>query len=101
MPSRWDHAWRASSISPRCASTSGVDAHSALTKVLMTSRTSFDDSRFNSGGSTLAFLHHAGGAAEAGRELTSDSAPLMMAMTSLFIRSFQFPIQEPESAFCD
>src|ERR1041384_8636512 len=80
MPSRLVHAWRADSIWPRLASTSGVGAQAAETKVLSTARMSVDDSFARSGGSTCAPLHHAGGAASAALAHNNDDTPHAVAM---------------------
>jgi hypothetical protein len=48
MLSFFDHAWRAFSISARPASASGVGAHVALAKVMITSRGSLADRSFRS-----------------------------------------------------
>src|SRR5678816_2778733 len=86
MPSRLVHAWRAASISPRCASTSGLATHAALTNVLRTSLTSVDDSRDTSAGPAFTPLHHAGGAAAADVARVSEAAAPAVTMNILFIR---------------
>src|SRR5689334_1119187 len=85
MPSRLVHAWRADSIWPRCASTSGVGEQAAATKVLSTSRTSVDDSFARSGVSACAPLHHAGGAARAVPSAINDDTPHTVAMASILM----------------
>src|ERR1041384_8509248 len=85
MPSRLVHAWRADSIWPRLASTSGVGAQAAETKVLSTARMSVDDSFARSGGSTCAPLHHAGGAASAALAHSNDDTPHTVTMAIVFI----------------
>src|SRR5689334_3270953 len=85
MPSRLVHAWRADSTWPRWASTSGVGAQVAATKVLSTSRRSVDDSFARSGASTCAPLHHPGGAAFAAPAHSNDDTPHTVTMASVFI----------------